>query len=562
MQNIEKKCANCGAQLKKIGLRRFKCEYCEMMYLLTNKELKAQALQKPEKKDIIVGQGCAGIMVAFVLLMFAGTLGTLVIGGLYEGGKAIFGKKESQIQVVYEEEVSEGFIDFAQQIFRKKYEDLTRADWANVTGLYMRDTDGVQYGYCTVNGENVPFQLECYYAQVLKFAYKFPNLAVLDSEVELYGEYLEGLENLTHVTCENSVGFLAEILPCPEKITSLCGVDIGLDEQAFDKFPNLKVLEGFVDSTDDLSVLRGLTQLEELTLECYEPVRDGSAIGNLTNLKKLDIYTRSMQNLDFLYELDNLSEFTINSGYELESIEPIASLTGLKKLHFEYYYGPKDWKIIESMAQLEELWICHDIQKDMDLSKFTNLKSLSVVSADEFDAAVLEYFPKLEKIYLEEVDKVVNGDMLFGGDNLKEITLYDCGIWTDLEQVETNASVENLSIKYCRFGKLVDGYAGGQGKIEEVNFKDYIDVFARFPSLKELTIRGMRLESLDFALNLKDLQVLDVISNNVMDISVLAGCKNLRELWCGDNALVGEIKLDGVFVFTVSESDSWYRYEY
>lgn len=567
MQSKKRNCANCGAELKKIGLRRYKCEYCEMTYLLTNKELEIEKTQKPRNKDVVVGQGCVGIMLAFVLLVFVGNLGVLVVGGLYEAGKAIFGEKDSRVHAIYKEDVSNGFIEFAQQIFGKDYDDLNRADWANVTGLYMRDTDGVQYGYCTVNGENVPFQMECYHAQIISFLYKFPNLAVLDLEVELYGQYVEELENLTHITCESSIDFLAKNLPCPEKITYLRGVEIGMGGQAFTKFPNLKVLNGYVNSASDLSMLYGLTQLEELTLECFDSTfdewaMDGSAIGTLTNLKKLDIYTSSMQNLDFLYELDNLSELTINSGYGIQSLKPIASLPNLKKLNFEYYYGIDDWKIIEEMTQLEELLISHDMPKDMDISKFTNLKSLSVVSADEFDAAVLEHLPKLQWVYLEEVDSVINGEMLFDGDNMKELTIYDCGVQVDLDLVEKNESVEKLCIKYSRFEKLADTYESGQNALEEVDFKEHIGVIENFTSLKELTIRGMRLENLDFALKLPDLQMLDVISNNVMDVSVLADCGNLRELWCGDNALVGEVKLDDVFVFTVPESDSWYRYEY
>lgn len=548
MSNLEKNCVNCGASLKRVGLRRYKCEYCEMTYLLTNKELAVESPQKTANKEIVVGQGCAGIMVAFVLLMFVGILGSLVIGGMYQGWKAIFGEESSKIQVVYEEEVSDNFKEFARQIFGKNYEELTRADMANVTELYIRDTEGIQYGYCVVDGENVPFQVECHHGDILKFLYKFSNIAIIDSEVEFYGDYVEQLENLTQLTCENSVAFLAKILPCPEKITYLSDVEIGPDVKVADLFPNLLVLDASVDSANDLSMLDGLTQLKELTLQCFEQVTDASAIGSLSNLEKLDIYTRSIDNLDFLYKLDKLKSLTINNGSEIKSLLPIAGLPELSALNFEYYYGAKDWEVIEGLTGLLELGISYNMPKELDITKFTDLKSLKVLYADEFDGAVLRQLPQLETVYLEDVIKVTNGEQLFGGENLRELTIYDCGIHGDIGLIEENESLERLCIKYCRF--------------EDSELKETLDVFARFPSLKELTIRGMRLEGLDFVLNLQDLQVLDVIGNNVTDVSVLAGCKNLRELWCGANALVGDVELNGVFVFTVQDDDSWYRYKY
>ena len=67
--------------------------------------------------------------------------------------------------------------------------------------------------------------------------------------------------------------------------------------------------------------------------------------------------------------------------------------------------------------------------------------------------------------------------------------------------------------------------------------EEHTAFFRKFPSLRELYLRGNSLTDLSFAKDLPALEVLDISDNYITRLSPLAGLPSLKKVICTDNPL-------------------------
>ncbi len=589
MKLIEQECSNCGAKIKKIDSNNYTCPYCGTSYIVENLEDKKKESKKAATKPVqrrempdtpVTSSGnrtkptTCGCLMLFMLLGIAiGLIATGLSGGL--GNNNPIGIEDST-------ELNATFVAMVEGVFGKDFDDVTKVEFKSVTEIVINKgydfTESEVAGSCTVNGQQVTFACEGCISDIAKNLYYFQNLESIVTKCSLYEEGLKGLDKLTSIDCGGqSIKNLAEILPCPENITTLRNVYASQDIKAVLKFPNLKVLKLSLDKVNDISPLGELVQLEEINLYSAGDLKDFSVLGQLTDLRSLIIYSNYLYSTDFVANLDRLEVLEFNGCKEVTNISGLSGKTSLRRLVIDDCNKITSYAAINTLTNLEELEICgYETGKDVQweklkklkvlgvtgfdnaymmeglselpaleslrlsqcysynigyytdfLRKLDNLKSLTLLYMYDFDVSVVGDMESLEKLYVYDVKFVEGAEKIFDAPNIKDVTLYDGWVFMDFANVNRNSSLEKLTIRYCEFREGSDG----------VEFADNVGFLAKFSGLTELEIRGTKIENVDFVRELPALKKLDVTNNYVSDLSAINDCPNLVELWCGDNVV-------------------------
>lgn len=568
----------------------------------TANKLKHQPQQK-NPSCILVAAQCFLKMYFFILIMVIVMLAfEFAAEALTDGIKNLFSENESEVETTFGTgdfttankknlssaiwnfdemtPMEEVFAVMVEALYEKDYYDMTEEDWGNLTSLTIDVINDDEIDVIAIiDNEKKHIICEGSAGEVLTFTWAFRNLEELKVDVWLDARDLTGLSKLTKVSCRSTLAELAEILPYPENITEITGTQINKSTEGLEKFVNLKVLETSIDDCEDLSDLAKLENLEVIDIYSYDDLKSFNVLGKLSNLKSITIDSGRLYSIEFVEELDKLETLIIETG-EIKSIEPLRNKQGLKSLKIGVCYTIQDFDVIETLPDLEELnleglyvkdsinWenlknlkslylnnagstnvikalsgyeklenlyltnLDEDIVENIDvIGRLNNLKSLTLKNGKAFDMSVLSDMPNLEDIYLNNVHEVKGLEKIFNLPQLKKLYIGYSGFEIDFEHISGNSILEKLEICDCTFG--------------QEQLKDNMDIFKGFPALKNVRINGAELNDVEFVRYLPELEQLDIIDNYVSDVTPLNLCKNLKELWCGKNAIVDEPKLNG-----------------
>lgn len=266
---------------------------------------------------------------------------------------------------------------------------------------------------------------------------------------------------------------------------------------------NLKVLRLVDnDALEKMSVLGELTNLEYLeldldTLNGRQP--EYQSIGKLKNLKKLALEV--VYELDFLYELDQLEELIIDLTFYNYMLEPIRQMKNLESL-----------TLLRCHSQFNDGFAC--------LSELPNLKKLTIASM-EFD----------------EDDPV---DGLFALENLEELHINSCSIYTAPYGVTVGDNLKVLDLAYTKFRVMPDyGEYMYVGYDDPIIFQTVLDPYFGASSLEELYLDYCTFIDLSGIGNLSNLRVLSLNRCDLTELpgTDLAGCESLQELYLSSNLI-------------------------
>lgn len=375
----------------------------------------------------------------------------------------------------------------------------------------------------------------------------------------------------------------ASILKNPGEIKEL-GFHAGVENlKGINQFENLETLYVDYSELDNIDALISLKRLRNLTLYCDETLTDFAVIGklpeletlrleayglkstdfvrNLTHLKQLELKSCRMPMLSGLENCGALETLSVDSCEELKNLTALETLSGLQELALDVPYDcpepdlhsltslkklslshVEDCSYIENLTGLTELHLdgCA-LPKSLDPTKLTSLNTLSVTFPYHSQApSVIERFPSLERIDLQGLEIYEDISGIFNMPHLRELNLRDVDCEIDFDAVNENASLEILRMNNIYLFENIeitrDGIYTGIN-YDEVSLEDHAKFFCRFPSLRELYLRGNGLTDLSFAEDIPTLEVLDISDNYITGLSPLAGLPALKKVICGDNPL-------------------------
>ncbi|MBQ7775976.1 MAG: hypothetical protein IJ379_08640 [Lachnospiraceae bacterium] len=605
MRLIELKCTNCGGKLVKKGFLTYECPYCSAAYLLGKVQTKKETPQIMITKEQVQ---ILGVFALALVGIFAIMLGwkALSVNSLKPEGQwqettaptSVPGSSEGMtwqeaidagVVVIVEPKEGEGFQVFVEKVFGKEYDWVTQSEWESVTDIRFSSWGDYQEITCVVNGETKTFFYEGSAQYILPYIHGFANLETLYVYNSVEGVKFEALPRLTHLRCNNSITQLAGIHPHPEQLVYLAGVDVDDDFTGVEKFQNLRTLE--IDANDllDLSALGSLENLENITIDAYE-AKNFEFLSQLTKLKSVYIDAGNMYTIVFAENLKNLEELNIERS-EVTSLAPIANNTKLKYLNINACSDITDVEVINTLTGLESLAVSGDnIESKIEWGNLKNLKALSLsapwrtnfmdsvealqgletlylswcnmsldrlaelknlkhltLAESDVSVFVLKELTSLETLKLTKMSDIQGAEGVFSLPKVQEVTFFDCDLIMDFEKIPACDSLKKLEIQYCYFDDIIieeekDFYY--YEDYEDVELRDKLAFLSGFPNLKELTIRGGKLENVAFAEYLPFLERLDVTNNYISDVSSLNQCKSLTFLSCGDNALLDKPTFD------------------
>lgn len=497
------------------------------------------------------------------------------------------------------------FRGFIEAVYGRDFRDITAEEYAAVTSLVIDDENKKVY-YQLNHGETMSlnfssgsrsevFSPEYAPGLTLRDLVCFPGLERLDTgreRLDLYGEVVRHLKNLRAAVFHCPPAGLKRMLPYPENITELTiRCFAGQDLSHIEDFPNLQRLTIYYPPTD-ISSLKYLSGLQELTLIGSYDVIDFNSLADVTTLEKLDIQSIPLDNIDFVAQLPNLSALSIcgsdiyyRKDVILQDISPLASCPGLTSLSLTDNEGVTDYSVIENLAGLTSLTL--DVNWVVPLPSFRNLtklESLSVTDAldlspletavnvtslylkdcPSFDLEVLANMQRLTSLTISEADDYLepfssltpltklpnlteldisgtyiqgNIEAIFGIPSLKYLNMDDCRVGIDFDAVPTS-SLETLSMRYV----VLREYP--REEVEWLYLADHVEFFDHFPDLKNLYLRGYYFDNIDFVSSMPKLQRLELRDTDISDISPLLGLLSLDTVWCDDGSFLNSLPQD------------------
>ena len=202
---------------------------------------------------------------------------------------------------------------------------------------------------------------------------------------------------------------------------------IGIRDDELDLAPlgylrELKELSIYISSecNPDLSFMEKLEKLEKLNIQTGESV-DLSPLGSLSGLKEFSMAYQDVPDLSFLKELDQLEEVTMIKVSGLKDISCFQDMVNLKSLNISYV-DDVDLEYLRKCENLESINIAgQNIRNPEVLANMAQLRSLYLNNIyqgqDAFDLSPLAQLPELDSVMLiylpiEDVSPLAEADSL------------------------------------------------------------------------------------------------------------------------------------------------------
>ncbi|WP_051210187.1 leucine-rich repeat protein, partial [Gemella cuniculi] len=273
-----------------------------------------------------------------------------------------------------------------------------------------------------------------------------------------------------------------------EKITTLDNLYGVKDLSALKYATNLTSLEinGEYNEINDISALRNLTKLENLSLENTK-IKDISAISNLINLRDLNI---SGPFVDPEY-----SDVMVNpADYIIKNIEALKNLKNLETL---------------SLAN-------RGVSDISTLANLTNLNDVVLSNNNISDISVLKNLKNISSLDLTSNKNIENTD------SLKELTSLT-NLWlteNKITNIEALKELTNLKKLYLNVNKISD-----------------LSPLVNLTNLTHLSLGANELTDISSLGSLKNLVSLRAADNKITDVSSLTNLVNLTDLNLSNNSI-------------------------
>ena len=339
---------------------------------------------------------------------------------------------------------------------------------------------------------------------------------------------------------------------------------------------NLDLL-GTKDSTvENLGVLSGMPQLEQLSLRNLKDVKDLNFVQNMPKLKSLNLEDLAILNLDGLSGHLSLNSLSIDCS-SLENVNALSTLSSLQTLSLGYHtYGVPD---LHGLSALENVK-CYSMDRD-SISHMPSIKNLTIDNyGSEYSADFLQGMNALTNLTIigngitDEVEPDL-GPVLRALPSLSRLEFQDSPFsrYKDYTETFTNTGVKELlftpnknqvassdpvlPVSLSRMGddNTVESLTLTQAILRNIDnesedFSANIKPFlSHYKALKSLDISSNKLQSLDCLDGLTSLEEVDFSNNYISDISVLRNLPNLKKVKMSGNPIVNaELLPDSVEV--------------
>ena len=336
-------------------------------------------------------------------------------------------------------------------------------------------------------------------------------------------------------------------------------------------------LLGTNDSTvENLGVLSGMPQLEQLSLRNLKDVKDLSFVQNMPKLKSLNLEDLAILNLDGLSGHLSLNSLSIDCS-SLENVNALSTLSSLQTLSLGYHtYGVPD---LHGLSALENVK-CYSMDRD-SISHMPSIKNLTIDNyGSEYSADFLQGMNALTNLTIigngitDEVEPDL-GPVLRALPSLSRLEFQDSPFsrYKDYTETFTNTGVKELlftpnknqaassdpvlPVSLSRMGddNTVESLTLTQAILRNIDnesedFSTNIKPFlSHYKALKSLDISNNKLQSLDCLDGLTSLEEVDFSNNYITDISVLRNLPNLKRVKMSGNSIVNaELLPDSVEV--------------
>ena len=339
---------------------------------------------------------------------------------------------------------------------------------------------------------------------------------------------------------------------------------------------NLDLL-GTKDSTvENLGVLSGMPQLEQLSLRNLKDVKDLNFVQNMPKLKSLNLEDLAILNLDGLSGHLSLNSLSIDCS-SLENVNALSTLSSLQTLSIGYHtYGVPD---LHGLSALENVK-CYSMDRD-SISHMPSIKNLTIDNyGSEYSADFLQGMNALTNLtiigngIIDEVEPDL-GSVLRALPSLSRLEFQDSPFsrYKDYTETFTNTGVKELlftpnkkqaassdpvlpvSLSRMADDNTVESLTLTQAILRNIDnesedFSANIKPFlSHYKALKSLDISSNKLQSLDCLDGLTSLEEVDFSNNYISDISVLRNLPNLKKVKMSGNPIVNaELLPDSVEV--------------
>ena len=418
------------------------------------------------------------------------------------------------------------------------------------------------------------------------------------------GEDIEGLELQSVGGLIEDLPGLADSLADPLQLKELY-IDAEIESlEGLEQFENLEVLR--IDDVYGLELepLAGMSGLKVLTLKSYEPGYDVSVLYALTELEELYLDMYGLKNVDFVTQMkqlrqlelknadipdveelagmEQLESLTIGGCESLRDVATIGQLTGLKELAIEIPYdcrtpdlsslselkklelnGFNDCSFLSGMTSLTSLTMNYcELGGSVDFSGLTSLQELSCKSYFTGVAQPVAYiaqFPALRRLELRGVATYDDISGIFNMPYLEELDISGMQCEIAFDRITDNPSLEVLKMNgLCLYENVQTGGEDGfmWADWDDVILDEHTDFLSHFGGLKELHMANNKLTDISFVYALSNLEVLDISGNYISDLEPLAENVFLREVYCAENPLVGDVSL-GSQILVDTEGGDW-----
>jgi len=339
---------------------------------------------------------------------------------------------------------------------------------------------------------------------------------------------------------------------------------------------NLDLL-GTKDSTvENLGVLSGMPQLEQLSLRNLKDVKDLNFVQNMPKLKSLNLEDLAILNLDGLSGHLSLNSLSIACS-SLENVNALSTLSSLQTLSIGYHtYEVPD---LHGLSALENVY-CYSMDRDsiahmpsiknltidnygseysadflQGMNALTNLTIIGNGIIDEVEpdlGSVLRALPSLSRLefqdspfsrykdYTETFTNTGVKELLFTP-NKKQAASSDPVLPVSLSRMADDNTVESLTLTQAILRNI-----DNESEDFSANIKPFL---SHYKALKSLDISSNKLQSLDCLDGLSTLEEVDFSNNYISDISVLRNLPNLKRVKMSGNPIVNaELLPDSVEV--------------
>ena len=339
---------------------------------------------------------------------------------------------------------------------------------------------------------------------------------------------------------------------------------------------DLSITGPYQEPLDNISVLSGMPQLENLKLKNITSLKDLNFVKNMPKLKSLSLDTLPILSLDGLANHLSLNSLYLDC-HDVENVNALSTLSSLQKLYIDYHnYDIPD---LHGLTALEEanllVWDLDKIAHMPSLKKLTIRNYMSDYSADilrgmnsltdlsfvgsgitglvDTDLGnALRELPALERLTMlgTPMDRYKDYTKALSNIGVREMYFYpedDSNVADgpvlslSLSRMEDDNSTEILALEKAEIHNVDD-----DSKNFDQNAKAYL---SHFKAVKKLIITGNKLQSLDCLEGLNTIEELDISDNYISDISMLRNLPNLKKVKLSGNSIANmEILPDTVEV--------------